>query len=76
MSTLQLFSDNVRSHCEKNGLTQNDLALRTNINPDIITLIWEGEYDADLADVALIAKALNLQSFELLLPDGWTYRRI
>lgn len=76
MSIFELFSYNVRLHCGKNGLTQEDLAHKTQIDPGIIASIWEGKHDADFEAVALIAAALKVNAFELFLEDGWGFSKL
>lgn len=62
------FGQKVRTYCDAKGITQDELAERTQIDPEIIQAIFDGKHDASLKEVEAIAKVLEVLPFHLIDP--------
>ena len=65
-SVLVLFGDKVRELRKLKGISQEELADRANVHRTYIGMIERAEKNITLLNIAKIAKALEIEIFELV----------
>lgn len=66
-STVKLLQENVKQYRKKQGLTQLKLSLLAEVSQDYITAIECGKRTPSIKRLCMIAKALNVEPYKLLM---------
>lgn len=67
-STIDIFRNNLKFYRNKQGFTQEKLSELTGISTDYLSEIERGKKTPSFKRIDLIAKALNVEVYELFMP--------
>lgn len=70
MGIKEIFAANLRRHRRAKGLSQEALADAAKIDRTYVSSLERSVYSASISTVDDIARALGVEAFELLIPDG------
>ncbi len=70
MDIKQTVGGNVRSYRKQKGWTMEKLAVRCKLNYDFLGYVERGERSISIENLEKIAKALEVESWKLMYPDG------
>lgn len=66
-STVKLLQENVKKYRKEQGLTQLKLSLLAEVSQDYITAIERGKRTPSIKRLCMIAKALGVEPYKLLM---------
>lgn len=67
---LEILAENVRFYRAKTGLSQFKFAIQLEISPSYLNDIESGRQYASLKMLERLAKEFNIETYQLLLPQG------
>ena len=72
-STIEIFRHNLKFYRAKQGLTQEKLSEITGISTDYLSEIERGKKTPSFKRIELIAKALNIEVYQLFMPTNQVF---